>query len=86
MLVFEENSKEELCFPSEEELKDIDYYPSLTFAAIFSDFKVNQCLMMDILSTLRRNTYMVCVVYGDDLGTRPEVDMPAMFTVLKETK
>ncbi|KAG2294466.1 hypothetical protein Bca52824_041135 [Brassica carinata] len=37
--VFDENCKEELTFPSEDELEDIDYYPSLPFAALFSAFK-----------------------------------------------
>ncbi|KAL0717417.1 hypothetical protein Bca4012_066739 [Brassica carinata] len=37
--VFEENCKEELTFHSEDELEDIDYYPSLPFAALFSAFK-----------------------------------------------
>ncbi|CAN8258831.1 unnamed protein product [Cochlearia groenlandica] len=37
--VFDKNSKEELTFPSEDELEDIDYYPSLPFAALFSAFK-----------------------------------------------
>ncbi|XP_010466023.1 PREDICTED: proteasome assembly chaperone 2-like [Camelina sativa] len=37
--VFEKKSEEELTFPSEDELEDIDYYPSLPFAALFSAFK-----------------------------------------------
>lgn len=49
--VFEKNSEEELTFPSEDELEDIDYYPSLPFAALFSAFKVNKCLIMNNLST-----------------------------------
>lgn len=49
--VFEENSKEELTLPSEDELEDIDYYPSLPFAALFSAFKVNKCVIMKNSST-----------------------------------
>ncbi|XP_023641863.1 proteasome assembly chaperone 2 [Capsella rubella] len=37
--VFEKNSEDDLTFPSEDELEDIDYYPSLPFAALFSAFK-----------------------------------------------
>ncbi|XP_010525686.1 PREDICTED: proteasome assembly chaperone 2 [Tarenaya hassleriana] len=37
--VFDENSSEEMTPPSEDELEDIDYYPSLPFAALFSAFK-----------------------------------------------
>ena len=60
--VFDENCKEELTFPSEDELEDIDYYPSLPFAALFSAFKVNQCFIINILSTCR--FIMDCLVFN----------------------
>jgi proteasome assembly chaperone 2 len=47
--VFEKNSVEELALPSEDELEDIDYYPSLPFAALFSAFKARGLKMTCLL-------------------------------------